>query len=359
MYPPPPPEPTRPTAMPVPTATAVSPAMPGQTQITIRSSFWRGALGAVTGVVAIGFIFLVGFLLGIGGGIAAMGGAVPIQTSMVREGFGSAVAIVPVEGAIDEMSAAFVDACVRSIIDDGGFDAVVLRVDSGGGGVSASDQIWHAMGKLKAAGIPVVASFGGMAASGGYYVSCASDEIIAEPTCMTGSIGVIAQVFTMEGLAEKVGIRPVTIVATGSPEKATGNDNFRSWGEKDRAVIQRMLDVAHATFVQRVFDGRQAKLQTIEAAKALATGEVFDAERAVEQGLVDSVGYLDDAVAAAERRGGLRAGSAAVVRFEPPINVLGGLLGASASGPAIRGAADIRALASELSTPRIKYQVSF
>jgi protease-4 len=198
-----------------------------------------------------------------------------------------------------------------------------------------------------------------MAASGGYYVSCAADEIIAEPTCVTGSIGVIAQVFTMEGLVDKVGIRPITIIATGSPDKATGNDTFRSWDEKDRAVVQKLLDVSHANFVQRVFDGRRSKFQTIEAARAVATGEVFDAERAMQQGLIDSIGYLDDAIAAAEGRAGLAQGSAAIVRFEQPIDVFGGLLGASAKTPAIRSAADLRSLASELATPRLKYQVNF
>jgi len=350
MYPPPPPSPF-PQSM-----TAAPAAVPAS--ITIRSSFWRGAVGAATGLLAIGFVFLFGFFAGLGGGIA-MGGAAPIQVVPVRDGRGATIAIVPVEGAIDERMAAFVDAAARSILDDGGFDAVVLRVDSGGGGVTASDQISHAIGKLRAAGIPVVASFGGMAASGGYYISAGTDEILAEPTTVTGSIGVIAQVFTMEGLADKIGIRPLTIVASGSPEKATANDIFRSWSEKDRAVVQKLLDVSHATFVKRVFDGRKARLSTIEAVEAIATGEVFDAERALAQGLVDSIGYLDDAVASAERRLGRRAGSASVVRFEPPVDFLGALAGMSASQPSLRGAADIRALASELATPRLRYQVQF
>jgi protease-4 len=332
---------------------------PQTTSITIKGGFWRGAIGAVTGLVAAAFIFILGLVLGIGGGVAAVSGTMPVQTTTVREGFSSTVAILPIQGGIDEFTAEFVDRSVLFIIEDGGFDAVVLRVDSGGGGVTASDQIWHSIGKLKAAGIPVVASYGGMAASGGYYVSCAADEIIAEPTCVTGSIGVIAQVFTMEGLVDKVGIRPITIIATGSPDKATGNDTFRSWDEKDRAVVQKLLDVSHANFVQRVFDGRRSKFQTIEAARAVATGEVFDAERAMQQGLIDSIGYLDDAIAAAEGRAGLAQGSAAIVRFEQPIDVFGGLLGASAKTPAIRSAADLRSLASELATPRLKYQVNF
>lgn len=332
---------------------------PAATSITIHGGFWRGAIGAITGLVAVAFVFLAGLVIGIGGGAAAVSGTIPVQTTTVREGFGSTVAILPIEGGIDETTAAFVDMSVRYILEDGGFDAVVLRVDSGGGGVTASDQIWHSIGKLKAAGMPVVASYGGMAASGGYYVSCSADEIIAEPTCVTGSIGVIAQVFTMEGLADKVGIRPITIIASGSPEKATGNDTFRSWDEKDRAVLQGLLDTSHDTFVQRVFDGRKATLSTIDSVRAVATGEVFNAERAMQQGLVDRIGYLDDAIASAETRAGMAPGSAAIVRFEPPIALFGGLFGASKSSPAMRTASDLRALASELSTPRLMYRVNF
>jgi protease-4 len=90
-------------------------------------------------------------------------------------------------------------------------------VDSGGGEVAASDQVWRAVEGWKARGIPVIASFGGTAASGGYYVACGCDSIVAEPTCVTGSIGVIAQMFTLKGLTDEVGIAPVTIVASGSP----------------------------------------------------------------------------------------------------------------------------------------------
>jgi protease IV len=350
MYPPPPPSPFQ---QPLAAAPSVAPA-----SITINGSFWRGAVGAVTGLLAIGLVFLIGLVVGLGGGVA-MGGAAPLQVVPVRGGSGANIAVIPVEGAIDERMAAFVDAAARTVLDNGGFDAVVLRVDSGGGGVTASDQISHTVGKLRAAGIPVVASFGGMAASGGYYISAGTDEIFAEPTTVTGSIGVIAQVFTMEGLADKVGIRPLTIVASGSPEKATANDIFRSWSDKDRAVVQKLLDVSHATFVKRVFDGRQAKLATIEAVEAIATGEVFDAERALAEGLVDSIGYLDDAIAAAEGRVGARAGSAAVYQIMAPIDLLGGLAGVSAAQAPLKGAADIRALASELATPRLRYQVQF
>jgi signal peptide peptidase SppA len=179
-----------------------------------------------------------------------------LERSELRAGWGGQILVVPIEGGIDDPMARFVAECAREIDSGNRPDAIILRVDSGGGGVSPSDRIWKVVQDWQAKGIPVVASFGGTAASGGYYVACSCDQIVAEPTCITGSIGVIAQMFTLQGLTDKVGIVPMTIVASGSPRKDVANDMFRTWTEQDRAVVQGILDDAYATFTKRVLDGR-------------------------------------------------------------------------------------------------------
>ena len=117
--------------------------------------------------------------------------------------------------------------------------AVVLRVDSGGGGVTASDQIWHAIERFQERhpDVPVVASFGGVAASGGYYVAAGTDRIFIEPTGFTGSIGVIAQVPTLQDAMQKLGVDWVTVVADGSPNKDNANNLYRDWTDADREVL--------------------------------------------------------------------------------------------------------------------------
>ena len=179
-----------------------------------------------------GLVFVVGLVLGM---MLMFGGGQlddVVLRRVHRDGGRESLAIIPVRGTIDDQQSNFVRACVDHVLRDRSVKGVVLRVDSPGGGVTASDQIWHQMGRLQEAGLPVVASFGSVAASGGYYVSCGADHIIAEETSVTGSIGVIAQVFTMEQLMEKVGVQPVTLVASGSPEKDVANDIFPRLGRE-------------------------------------------------------------------------------------------------------------------------------
>ena len=234
--------------------------------------------------------------------------------------------------------------------------AIVLRVDSPGGGVTSSDQIWYEIERLKKKGLPIIASYGGVAASGGYYVSCGADEIVAEPTCITGSIGVIAQIFTFEGLMDKVGIEPVTLVATGSPEKNTANDLFRSWNDKDRQKILTMLDAAYDTFNQRVQDGRKLAITDAATIDALADGSIFTAQAAVTNGLVDRIGYLDDAITRAETAAGLRVGSSTVVFLRQPPSFADVLMAHEQPRPASLLDADtIRSFVNDLGSPRVMY----
>lgn len=340
------------------------PGPPARTVVEVvaaRGGFAR-AFGCAAGLLLMVLIFGGGVLIGVLA-MVAQDALEPVTLEQRYRAGGSArVAIISVEGAIDEGMSRSVQQFIRHVEKDPSIRAVVLRVESGGGGVTASDQIWNAVDGLRKAGVPVVASFGGVAASGGYYVACGSDRIVAEPTTITGSIGVIAQIFTLQGLMQKVGVVPVTLVASGSPMKSVANDIFREWTPEDRAQVQMVLDTAYRTFVERVGAGRRASLPDAEAVKAVATGVIFTAQAALQAGLIDQVGYLEDAITSAEAAAGLKPGSATVVRLIQPPSLFPSPLGLAAAGsradPGPLDAERIRSLANELAAPRILYQMT-
>jgi protease IV len=296
-----------------------------------RSGFTSAVLFLVT-LAFVGAAFVAGILFGVVAVLAPGGSAgLPLESELRlgNRGPGNTserIAIIGVEGGIDERTSAEVERAVGHVLDDPSFKAVVLRVDSPGGAVSPSDRIWREIERLKAAGLPVVASYGGMAASGGVYVSCGADHIVCEPTATTGSVGVIASVLTFGDLMDKVGVQPETIVATGSPRKDDANDIYRSWDEGDKAVVQGLLDRSYATFVDRVMAGRGTKVGDPEVLRAALDGRVFGAEEAKAVGLVDTIGYLDDAIGVAEGLAGLAPASASVVRLFEPAPLFGGPL---------------------------------
>lgn len=361
-------------------------AAPQRTVVEVVAK--RGGFGqAVLFLVTLGFVacaFFVGILFGAVAALAPQqGSGLPLEDAL-RDGSNSHVAIISLNGAITNASSDAVKRAVEHVMSDSKFQAVVLRVDSPGGAVSPSDRIWRDIERLGKSGLPVVASYGGIAASGGVYVSCGADHIVCEPTAITGSVGVIASVLTFGGLMEKVGVQPVTLVASGSPRKDDANDPYRPWEESDRAVVQSMLDRSYNIFVDRVMTGRGGKAGDAEALRAALDGRVFGAQEAKDIGLVDSIGYLDDAIAEAERQAGLPVGSATVVRLYEPAPLFGnGLLGVSEesrrgavgellsflagsrSAEATNGAAAefdverVRALLSELSRPQIEYRAHY
>ena len=265
-----------------------------------------GGAGVVLGVFAAlmlavlvaGGAFIFGLVAGAAGSSAS---TMDVQNDVVRRTVqrgdrATQIAIVPVEGAITDQTAAEVAAAVARARNDN-VDAVLLRVDSPGGGVTPSDRIDHDLQKIRDAGIPVFASYGGISASGGVYVSARCERIMAEPTCVTGSIGVIASVITMEGLAEKIGVEANSVVATRSPEKAVGNDLWRNWDEKDYAKIRKILDAAYDRFRMLVEEGRSERLAEGVDFDDLCNGNVFTANEALELGLIDAIGYQEDAIA--------------------------------------------------------------
>jgi len=175
--------------------------------------------------------------------------------------------------------------------------AVVLRVNSPGGTVTASDIIYRELLRFQQkTKIPIVASFMGVAASGGYYVSCPADTIVAHPTSITGSIGVIMHSFGFHGLFEKIGVES-RVIKAGSM-KDVGNP-FDEMTPEEREVLQKIVDNAYARFVDVVDKGRPNL--TREQVLKLADGRVLHAQDAKKLGLVDQIGDLEDAIEEAKR----------------------------------------------------------
>ena len=325
-------------------------------RIVSKPGVFQAAIGVILGVAALGIVFFVGMSLGAFTMFAGSMAESPIVHEMYRDGDRNQVAIIEVKGVIDPLRAHTVRVLVDEVLATRAIKAVVLRVDSPGGGIAPSDQIWYQVNRMRDAGLPVVASFGGVAASGGYYISCGTDHIVAEPTCITGSIGVIAQTFILKDLMDKVGIEPVTLLSTNSPQKDMGNP-FRAWTDEDRLQYIEMLDAAYVIFNTRVRDGRGTVITDPARIDELADGSIFTAQEALDSGLVDAVGYLNDAIAAAETRAGIRQGKSTVVILREPVDFWGSLVGVRAPdlSARLRDADAIRSLVNELGSTRVMY----
>ena len=217
------------------------------------------------------------------------------------------IALVDLRGEITA-SERFVE-MLGDLDEDDGVRAVVVRVDSPGGAVAPSQEMYAAVRKLRERKL-VIASLGSVAASGGYYVASAADAVVANPGTLTGSIGVIVQLANVEGLLDKIGIE-ADIVTAGS-QKDMGSP-FRALSAEDRAIFQRMADQIHAQFISAVAEGRGLSDETMEK---VSTGRVFTGEEAQTIGLVDQLGGLEDAIRLAADRAGIE-GEPVVERIRP------------------------------------------
>jgi protease-4 len=177
--------------------------------------------------------------------------------------------------------------------DDASITAVILRIDSPGGGVAASQEIYEAAKRVRERGKFVVASMGSVAASGGYYIACAADTIMANPGTTTGSIGVIMEMMNATELLNKIGVR-FDVIKSGR-YKDSGSP-FRPMTEEDRKYFQRYVDDAYEQFVGVVASERE--LEKSEVLK-LADGRVFTGQQALEMGLIDLTGTYQEALALA------------------------------------------------------------
>ena len=207
------------------------------------------------------------------------------------------VAVLYADGQIyDSGSNGIVDTevikTIKKIIKDDAVKALVLRVNSPGGSADASEQIWHAIKTVQAKGLPVVVSMGDYAASGGYYISCCADYIYAEPTTLTGSIGIFGTVPNISKLRENIGL-DVDGVTTNKHSALTSNILQKGMNPEERALMQAMVERGYDLFTQRCADGRGVSQDSI---KAIGEGRVWLGKDAVKIGLVDELGNINSAI---------------------------------------------------------------
>ena len=270
----------------------------------------RAALAAASAAA----LFLTGCILYSPIDLGALGSAGPLKESVVQGEHGPKILLVDISGVISdegERSALGIArrqgmvAETKSVLDlaaeDDDVAALLLRIDSPGGSVSASDTLYHEILTWKTERKrPVIAFFSGMSTSGAYYLAMAADQIVAHPASVTGSIGVIMPGISIEGLMDKYGVADQTL--TSGPFKDTGSI-LRDMRPDEKKQLLSVIDDMYTRFTDVVAAGRPALDKA--KIKTLADGRVYSAPQALAAGLVDQLGYLEDAVAQAEKRAGI------------------------------------------------------
>lgn len=254
--------------------------------MTKSTKWFLGILG-ILAAVAIGFTLLVFSLLSNGRN----------STELVTTGSGDKIAVIELRGVITES-----EDIVRQFKErreNNSIKAIVFRVESPGGGVVASQEIYEEVKKTRDAGKPVIVSMGSVAASGGYYVSCGASRIVANPGTLTGSIGVISEFLQLEDVLNKLGVGVKTIKSgklkdAGSPT--------RKMNEQDEKYFQDLINNVHVQFIDVV--SREREIDREEAV-VLADGRVFTGVQAMDLRLVDTLGTYQDAIAIAAEIAGI------------------------------------------------------
>jgi protease-4 len=193
---------------------------------------------------------------------------------------------------------------IRRIKNDDSIKAVVLRIDSPGGSALASDLIWHELRELKKKK-PLIVSVGGMAASGGYYMSVAADKIFAEPTSIVGSIGVFGGKIVLGPALEQFGVHTETFPASpdpGAAARASAESPFTTWDDATREKVRDGMQSVYDLFVSRVAEGRKLSRERVEE---IAQGRIWSGKQGLDRGLVDQLGGVTDAIRQARKMAGL------------------------------------------------------
>lgn len=210
---------------------------------------------------------------------------------------GEKIALIHIEGVILDSKEIIEE--IEDYSENSSIKAVVLRVDSPGGGVVPAQEIYEEVIKLKAKK-KVVVSMGSVAASGGYYISCPADKIVANAGTLTGSLGVIMELPNFEGLMKKIGVKTEVIKSGKHKDMASV---FKSMTDEERKILQAVLDDVHDQFINAVSEGRNMPYNDV---KKIADGRIFTGKKAKELGLVDELGNLDDAIRLAGRLSGIK-----------------------------------------------------
>ena len=199
------------------------------------------------------------------------------------------IALIRVEGIILDSQSTVTE--LKRFAENPSVKAIVLRIDSPGGGVVPSQEIYDAVQRVRNKNNKaVIASMGTVAASGGYYIAAATDRIIANPGTLTGSIGVIMETANVEGLLKKIGVEG--IVVKSGKFKDVGSP-LRKMTDEEQALLQSVMDDVHKQFIDAVAEGRAMEVATVQA---LADGRIFTGRQAKEAKLVDELGNLEDAI---------------------------------------------------------------
>ncbi len=267
-------------------------------------------LGAIVSLLV--FFFVLLFVIGrfIGG---------PGST---RFAFGDKIAVVEIRGVITQSSGVIEE--LQQYGEDEGVKAIVLRIDSPGGGVGPSQEIYREVMKIKSKK-KVVTSMGSVAASGGYYIACASDLILANPGTITGSIGVLMEFTNFEELFKKIGIKGVVVK---SGEYKDMGSPLREMSPEEKRILQSVIDNVHQQFIQAIVEGRRLDRERV---LQVADGRILTGQQAKQLGLVDQIGNLQDAIDAAAKLVGIE-GKPIVLYPKRKISLLQLLLEGLSSG---------------------------
>lgn len=216
------------------------------------------------------------------------------------------IVVLPVHGVISQGQGGLDNVDVSALVeeinelrDKDHVKALVLDINSPGGSVGAVQAVYYALQKFTAKGKTVVSSFGDVSASGGYYIACAGQKIISQPGSLTGSIGVIFQLPNAQGLLNKVGVS-MTVIKSGEMKDA--GSPFRQMSEKERAYFQSVVADSYRQFYDAVKSGRKLEDAVL---KPLADGRIFSGQMAKQNGLVDELGGLEEAIETAKKVSGL------------------------------------------------------
>lgn len=305
-------QPQTPPAAPPPQVIQVMPVPPKK-----KFSIWRVFFRILFAFSILANILMFFILIAMAS-ILATGQAGIYNENEIKEGSQmNKIVVIRLEGLITGQTSREFRKQIKIARDDDNVKALIIRTNSPGGYVSASDQIHHEIRRFRTeTGKPVVAFMQSVAASGGYYTSVACDEIIAEPTVITGSIGVImSHLVVQQLLEEKLGINPVVIK---SGEKKDWPSPFSETTEEQVAYLRdKLIDPTYNRFVDLVIEGREESL-TAEEVKTLADGSIYTAKEAMEVKLIDRVGYIEDAIIMAETLAGIT--DAMVVEYNKPFS---------------------------------------
>lgn len=243
------------------------------------------------------------------------------------------VALVEISGVISEEgkgSGNMVEetkSMLQTAREDSRVKAIILKVQSPGGGVNASDLIWNEVMKFKKSGKPIVAFFNGIAASGGYYVSVPADKIVATPETWTGSIGVIMQMPNYSGLLKKVGVEYTTIKSGARKDMLSP---YKTADKEDAMIAQNLVDGAFDRFIQKVAQGRNMDKVKV---RILADGRILSAEQALNNGFIDQIGYAEDAFEVAKDLAKIK--TASLVQYKKKKDIFGDFFTALSNKPLI------------------------